>query len=254
MARDAPDIFDMHSHLAFWKDAAAGAARLDELGVGALCATVTPGEYDLARAELAGTANVRVGVGLHPWWLCDGRVDEAGVAQVLEAAASCRYVAEVGLDFAHGRDAQAAHQLEVLDQLLDACADGGHVLSMHAVASADALLDLLERHGTCARNSVIIHWFSGSGEELVRARRLGCYFSVNAFGLGTRRGRAYVRQIPAERLLLETDLPGEGAHASTWGPDRLVTRLRETLAQVCELRDEDVAPAIAETSRRLLEL
>ena len=83
---------------------------------------------------------------------------------------------------------------------------------------------------------------------------MGCLFSVNAFGLETRRGRAYVRQVPASQLLLETDLPGEGAHAAEWGPGRLVGRLRDTLATVCELRNEDVAERLAATSRRLLEL
>lgn len=250
----ALDVFDMHCHLAFWKDAAAGAARMEQAGAGGLCATVTPGEFEGARAALAGTPNVRVGVGLHPWWLCDGRVDEAGVARAAELAAGCRYVGEVGLDFAHGRDALATPQVEALSKILGACEGGGHVLTLHAVASATAVLDALERHRTPANNDVILHWFSGSGEELNRARKLGCLFSVNAFGLKTRRGRAYVRQIPAEQLLLETDLPGEGAHAAAWGPERITARLRETLATICELRGEDVAETIATTSRRLLEL
>ena len=36
--------------------------------------------------------------------------------------------------------------------------------------------------------------------------------------LATKRGRAYVRQIPPERLLLETDLPDEGTDATQAGP------------------------------------
>ena len=182
------------------------------------------------------------------------RCDEADARHAAELAASMRYVAEVGLDFSHGRDASAALQVSALDAVLDACAGGGHVLSLHAVASADAVLDLLERHGTCERNYVIVHWFSGSGEQLTRARRMGCLFSVNAFGLRTRRGRSYATQIPAAQLLLETDLPGEGAHALEWPPDRLAGRLRETLGELCELRGEDVSGVIAATSRRLLSL
>lgn len=249
-----PDVFDMHCHLAFWDDAAAGAALMGQAGAGGFCATVTPDEFEGARAALAGATNVRVGVGLHPWWLCDGRASEADAARATEFAGACRYVGEVGLDFAHGRDGQAALQADALDKILGACEGGGHVLTVHAVASATAVLDLLERHRTLANNDVILHWFSGSGDELARARRMGCLFSVNAFGLETRRGRAYVRQVPASQLLLETDLPGEGAHAAEWGPGRLVGRLRDTLATVCELRNEDVAERLAATSRRLLGL
>lgn len=249
----AADVYDMHAHLGFYEDVTHGARKLAGLGVHALCATVTPAEYERVAAELAGAHNVRVGVGLHPWWLADGRCNEADARRAAELAATSRYVAEVGLDFSHGRLACADVQVTALDAVLRSCEGGGHVLSLHAVASADAVLDLLERHGTCENNDVIIHWFSGSGDELTRARRMGCLFSVNAFGLETRRGRSYATQIPAEQLLLETDLPGEGAHATEWPPERLAARLRKTLETICELRDEDVAPAIAATSRRLLE-
>lgn len=250
----AADVYDLHAHLAFYDDVMASVRELARLGAHALCATVTPDEYERASRELAGEPCAHVGVGLHPWWLADGRCGEADARRAAELAAANRYVAEVGLDFSHGRDACAREQVEALDAILDACANGGHVLSLHAVASATAVLDALERHGTCERNDVIIHWFSGSGDELTRARRMGCLFSVNAFGLETRRGRAYARQIPASQLLLETDLPGEGIHAREWPPERLAARLRETLELVCELRDEDVREAIAATSRRLLEL
>lgn len=248
------DVFDLHTHLAFYADPAAAARELAAEGVGSLCATVTPDEFERARAALCGVAGVRMGVGLHPWWLADGHCDEADARRAAELAAESRYVAEVGLDFAHGRDACRDLQVSALEAILDACAGGGHVLSVHAVASASTLLDLLEQHGTCESNDVIIHWFSGSGEELTRARRMGCLFSVNLFGLQTRRGRSYATQIPAERLLLETDLPGEGAHALEWPPARLAARLRETLDALCELRSEDVSATMATTSRRLLEL
>ena len=247
------DVYDMHAHLGFYEDVTHGARELAGLGVHALCATVTPAEYERVAAKLAGARNVRVGVGLHPWWLADGRCDEADARRAAELAATSRYVAEVGLDFGRGREACAREQVAALDAILRSCEGGGHVLSLHAVASADAVLDLLEHHGTCENNDVIIHWFSGSGDELTRARRMGCLFSVNAFGLETRRGRSYATQIPAEQLLLETDLPGEGAHATEWSPERLATRLRKTLETICELRNEDVAPTIAATSRRLLE-
>lgn len=248
------EVYDLHSHLGFYEDSSAAARKLAEAGVASLCATVTPEEYGRAAGALAGASNVRVGVGLHPWWLADGRCDETDARRAAELAAESRYVAEVGLDFAHGRDACRELQVSALEAILDACAGGGHVLSMHAVASASTLLDLLEQHGTCESNDVIIHWFSGSGEELTRARRMGCLFSVNLFGLQTRRGRSYATQIPAERLLLETDLPGEGPHALEWPPARLATRLRETLDALCELRGEDVSAEMAATSRRLLEL
>ena len=92
------------------------------------------------------------------------------------------------------------------------------MISIHAVRSATAVLDVLERHRATHNNACILHWFSGSSQELAHARELGCHFSVNPNMLATKRGRAYVPQIPPERLLLETDLPDEETDAAQAGP------------------------------------
>ena len=243
-------IFDMHCHLAFYDNPSEVAQELAELGVACFNTTVTPAEFE---ASPASSVNVRTGVGLHPWWLADGRAGEADAHRAAELAAAERYVAEVGLDFARGADAREA-QVEALDAILAACEGSEHVLSLHAVRSADAVLDLLEKHHTCGQSHAILHWFSGTSDELARARRMGCLFSVNPRMLATRKGREYARQVPLARLLLETDLPCE--------PDGPVARtaqahaalLRQTLTELCELRGEDVEGAVAATSRHLLKM
>ena len=87
------------------------------------------------------------------------------------------------------------------------------VLSIHAVRAAGTVLDVLESHGLLIPNpnspAIIFHWFSGTSDELIRARNAGCYFSVNERMLASKRGREYVRQIPLDHLLLETDAPAE---------------------------------------------
>lgn len=164
------------------------------------------------------------------------------------------FVGEVGLDFASRHERTREEQIAVFDAVLDACTGGGKVISVHAVRSASTMLDMLEAHGSCGSNACILHWFSGASDELTRAIRLGCFFSVNPRMLATKRGRAYVRAIPRERLLLETDMPAnEGAPYSIeeWECD-----LRAVLAALADARDEradDLGEAIAQTSAQLLE-
>lgn len=245
------EIFDMHCHLGFFPDARKASRELESLGVCALSATVTPTEYERLSGELAGSANVRVGVGLHPWWVADGRCGEDDVALAARLATSARFVGEVGLDFAHGRDATRTAQLDALDRVLTACEGGEHVLSLHAVRAGSELLDLLDRHGTCEDNVVILHWFSGSGDELTRAVRMGCHFSVGSRMLATRRGRAYAQQVPLDRLLLETDLPASPEDGTALSPAELAAQLRSALEALVTLRGPDVAARIAATSRTL---
>lgn len=88
-----------------------------------------------------------------------------------------------------------------------------------------------------------------------RLRALGCLVSVNECMLATRRGRAYARQLPEDALLLETDAPAWlDAPCSA---AELEASLAHTLSLLAEIRStstQTLAPALAETSVRLLRL
>lgn len=228
-------LADMHCHLDFSSDMAALARLAQAHGVAAFSNTVTPEGYLAASKALAGFPNVRVGVGLHPWWMADGRCGAEQVELACQLIQKTRFVGEVGLDFAPRREGTFETQFDAFERIIDACcAQGGKVISIHAVRSATAVLDVLERHNATHNNACILHWFSGSSQELARARELGCHFSVNPNMLATKRGRVYVRQIPPERLLLETDLPDEGTDAAQAGPAWIVQlkRAAELLGEI----------------------
>lgn len=254
-ASAAFSLYDMHSHLGFFAEPEAAVRELAQAGVATLCATVTPGEFEQLRtSELAASPAVRLGVGLHPWWIANDSCNKDDVERAAAHVACEHYVAEVGLDFAPRHDHSREEQVAAFDAILRACENGGHVLSVHAVRSASTVLDLLEAHGTAANNDVIFHWFSGSGAELARARGLGCFFSVNPRMLETRRGRAYAQQIPTSQLLLETDLPDSANEEQVHNPQALIDALEATARALAELRGEGVLPVIQETSSRLLEI
>ena len=216
---DSFALADMHCHLDFSSDMAALAQLAQVHSVAAFSNTVTPEGYLAASKTLASVPNARVGVGLHPWWVADGRCGTEQVELTCELARTSQFVGEVGLDFAPRREGTFETQLGAFERVVEACcAQGGKVISIHAVRSATAVLDVLERHGATRDNACILHWFSGTSQELARARNMGCYFSVNPNMLATKRGRAYVPQIPPERLLLETDLPDEETDAAQAGP------------------------------------
>lgn len=250
-------LFDLHCHLDFGEDPQALAADLERLGVGCLSATMTPSSYGPAVAALAPHGNVRVGLGLHPWAVSDSLSADLLATGFEEALPDARFVAEVGLDFGARhevfRDAQAA----AFSRVARACAkDGGKVLSVHAVRAADAVLDALEEAGAFAvdaGNAVVFHWFSGTSDELQRAVCAGCFFSVHPRMLETKRGRAYVQAVPADRLLLETDAPSEpGAPFDALEIEKALKRLISQLAALRRSSYEDMEECLAASSRALL--
>lgn len=257
MSMDEPAYFDMHCHLGFCEDAAQAARALAAAGVGAFSNTVTPAEFAEQRVALAGAGNVRTGAGLHPWWVGEYDV-AANWNRLYGLVARTGFVGEVGLDFSPAHIATREAQIDALAQVARVCMQvGGKVVSLHAVRAVDDVLDVFERADALtadAGNACIIHWFSGTSDQLTRARRAGCYFSVNPRMLQSKRGRAYAQAIPADRLLLETDEPASAG--APWSAARVRKLLEETLTQLAALRGDDSAELrerIAQTSRTLLQ-
>ncbi|MDQ9893106.1 hypothetical protein RFZ55_12295, partial [Acinetobacter baumannii] len=70
-----------------------------------------------ARSRFGTPPNVRVGVGLHPWWIADGRCGEIEIEQAAQLAAASRFIGEVGLDFGPRHAANAQRQLDALEAI-----------------------------------------------------------------------------------------------------------------------------------------
>lgn len=186
------------------------------IGLGVFDCGVDPRDFAATKKRASRYPNIIAGVGLHPWWLVDGRCGPAEVNLLCEIAAQECYIGEVGLDFSARFAGSEPLQIQALDRLCDALVQrplAERVISIHAIRSAGTVLDILESHGLLIPNpdspAIIFHWFSGTSDELARARNAGCYFSVNERMLASKRGHEYVRQIPLDRLLLETDAPAE---------------------------------------------
>ncbi len=204
-------MHDAHVHLDFMANGEQIAADAATAGTLLFANTVTPGGFIAARARFDTCENVRVGWGMHPWW-----VDAHAERSLPPIPAEARFVGEVGLDFGTRRAASRDIQIRVFERIARQCAEqGGKVLSIHSVRAAREVLDMLESCGTLETCTCIFHWYTGPSDQLKRAIDVGCLFSVGPRMLATGKGREYVKAIPPSRLLLETDAPpGEGVEYS----------------------------------------
>lgn len=286
---ESNEFFDAHAHMSFAPDVASFASWFTERFAGAFSTTVSPADYRSAQQALASFPKIKVGVGAHPWWVAQGKISDEDKALLPGLVASVRYIGEVGLDFGKNGLAKSVFatdeqtkqaQVEVLRTIFAAAkkspapsvvegaeeageAKGGRVFSFHAVRSADVIMDMLEEYGLLEDSTIIFHWFSGSSAQLKRARDLGCFFSVNAFMLQTKRGREYAKAIPSGRLLIETDLPEEMSfdvcaedlqackQAIEAVEARYASTLEEAYREIVALRGEDALAAIARNVRKV---
>lgn len=292
---ESREFFDAHAHMSFAPDVASFASWFTERFAGAFSTTVSPADYRFAQQALASFPKIKVGVGAHPWWVAQGKISDEDKALLPGLVASARYIGEVGLDFGKNGLAKSVFatdeqtkqaQVEVLRTIFAAAkknpapsvaediesakeakeageAKGGRVFSFHAVRGADVVIDMLEEYELLEDNTIIFHWFSGSSAQLKRARDLGCFFSVNAFMLQTKRGREYAKAIPLDRLLIETDLPeetsidacAEGSQTCKQATEAVeahyASMLEEAYREIVTLRGEDALDVITRNVRKI---
>lgn len=237
-------LFDAHCHLDLMTDPNAVAREAVTMGLGLFDCGVDPRDFATANKRASISPNVIAGVGLHPWWIADGRCGNVEVGLLCKIAAQERFIGEVGLDFSPRFTGTERIQTQAFEQLCHVLSQHPlpkRALSIHAVRAAGAALDILESHGLLEdvpdSPAIIFHWFSGTSDELVRARGTGCYFSINERMLTTKRGREYARQIPLDRLLLETDSPAEPNTETS--AQSLIRSLTRTSMRIASLKNCD---------------
>jgi TatD DNase family protein len=206
----AAELTDTHCHLddeRYETDRAAVVARARAAGVTRL---VTVG-YDLASSrravELAAALpGVYAVVGVHPH-------DAAGVPpdyleELRQLARAPRVVAigEIGLDFYRDLSPRPV-QREVFVAQLYLARELGLPVVIHCREALGEVYAILRREAVGL--SGVMHCFSGSWEEAKRFLALGFYLSIAGpvTFAGARRPVEVARQVPLERLLLETDAP-----------------------------------------------
>lgn len=163
--------------------------------------------FEKVRA-LADQPDIWCTVGTHPHEAKEN--PDLSTAELVALAADPRVVGigETGLDFHYDlspRDIQA----KVFRAHVGAARETGLPLVVHT-READALMgDILEEEYARGPFKMLMHCYTSGPELAARAAALGAWFSVS--GIATFKAaedvRAVVREMPAERIIVETDCP-----------------------------------------------
>ncbi|PHR66266.1 TatD family hydrolase [Pseudidiomarina marina] len=147
-------------------------------------------------------------VGIHPHDAADAAPDFVAQLKDLAKHPSVVAIGECGLDFNRNYSPQAT-QLKVFEAQLALAAELQLPVYLHERDAHQQQCDLLARY---QRNipRMLAHCFTGGKKELARYLDLGCYIGITGWLCDERRGlelQQAVLDIPADRLLLETDAP-----------------------------------------------
>lgn len=114
-----------------------------------------------------------------------------------------RFIGEIGLDYMKKSKEDIKVQTETFGKILEWCSGKNKILSIHSRHATAKVVEMINDF----EGTVILHWYSGGITDLRRAIAQGCYFSINHQMLQSTNGRTIVRNIPVDRLLLESDAP-----------------------------------------------
>ena len=200
------DIGANLTHAAFQQDVAEVVARAREAGVARLVITGTAVDETMAAIRLAERFDLYATAGVHPHHARD--CGPSTIASLRELAAHPRVVAigECGLDFNRNYSPHPDQEQWFVAQL-ELARELGMPLFLHSRDAHPRFAEILRHHKV---ERAVAHCFTGEREELHAYLDLGLYIGITGWICDERRGRhlvALVRDIPRDRLLLETDAP-----------------------------------------------
>ena len=200
------DIGANLTHPSFHDDLEAVVARARAAGVSQLVITGTTVLESRLAAEIAERLDFYATAGVHPHHARD--CGPATISELRDVAKHPRNVAigECGLDFNRNYSPHPDQEKWFIAQL-ELGLELGKPLFLHSRDAHPRFAQIL-RHHQVAR--AVAHCFTGEKNELHAYIELGLYIGITGWICDERRGQqllTLVRDIPRERLLLETDSP-----------------------------------------------
>jgi TatD DNase family protein len=253
-------LVDSHCHLEYDSFAAEGDAPIERARAAGVGACVTIGTklatFDKTLAIAEHYDNVWCSVGSHP-----DAADEEAFTDASALISQTRHpkvvgIGETGLDYHYETPSPAAQATNFLVHI-DAAQETRLPLIIHTRDAEDDTIAMLEEKMKRAPFTGVLHCFSGTAKLAEAGLRLGLY--VSASGIITFKTaealRDVFREVPMDRLLVETDSPylAPIPHRGKRNEPSFVTHTAAMLASLKGVSPDEIAAQTTENFFRLFQ-
>lgn len=250
------DLIDCHAHLgdaAFDDDRDGVIDRARAAGVSGVIVvgeTLTEAQRNLQLAE-EYPAFLHPTAGLYPTILDRGQAE--AIAELLrDRRDDFVAIGEVGLDHWIIEDPdERLGQLRIFEQFIDLSLELDLPLNVHSRSAGRATLEVLIERGA---RRVLMHAFDGRASKAAAGVEAGYFFSVPPSIVRSPQKQKLIRQLPLDRLLLETDSPVLGPEPDRRNEPANVTLALEAIADLKGLSRSAVAVATRTNTRTLFRI
>lgn len=251
-------LVDHHCHLDFPEFSAELdqiVARASEAGVGTLVSISTRiRQFDRVRAIAECFENVYCSVGTHPHNAHEEL--DISIEEIVEFSRHPKVVAvgEAGLDY-HYKHSTPEAQAEGFRRHIAAARATGLPLEIHTRDADNDTIAILQEEHLKGAFPAVLHCFTGGRELATRALALGRYVSFSG-GITFKNSdalRDIARDVPLDRLLVETDAPflAPAPFRGRRNEPAYIGRTAAALAAVKGMSVEAIASATTENFFRL---
>lgn len=206
-------MFDTHLHLDLFSDPKAILDNIETQKIYTIAVTNLPKVFFNTKKLCEGFEYVRPSLGYHPELAFKFSKQLDLFFQLLDET---RYIGEVGLDNQRKTIEDFSMQKQIFEKIIFACAEKANkILTIHSRKAEKEVISII---GDNFPGKVILHWYSGSLRELEIALSYGFYFSINSAMTQSKNGLNIIKNIPLDRLLLESDSPFIGVNKESKVP------------------------------------
>jgi TatD DNase family protein len=251
-------LIDTHAHLDEIEQVDAVLKGAGQSGLEAIIAVGQDLNSNLKTIELASRypGFVYPAIGLHPWAIgsMDPYILAANISYIRENLPVAQALGEVGLDYdkrvlkTAGKDVQK----DVLRQLLEISVKFDKPVSFHSRYAWKDSLALIKEVGV---KRLVFHWYTGFSSTLTELVEAGYYISSTPAAEYHDEHRRAVREVPVERLLLETDCPVHYGRENKYRSQPSdVLRSLKAAAEIKGIDEKELAVQTTLNAKRLFDL
>lgn len=242
-------LLDAHAHVDEYGSQtkqALGQIRLHQIVT--LAVSMDVASYKWTR-KIAGSCEYIIPLfGIHPWKAPDFHDDPESLLPLINKSP---LIGEIGLDHRFVKDTSAyPKQRRIFDFFMDAAARKGKIVNLHTSGAEKEIVEKLEEYpSSCS----IVHWYNGPLDLIDRYLSAGAWFTIGVEVLFSGRIRQILEQIPADRLLTETDNPS-GYHwltEKTGMPVVLLDVIRK-IAQIMKKEEKEVVHLVENNFKMMI--
>jgi TatD DNase family protein len=164
--------------------------------------------FEAVHAIACSEPDIWCTVGTHPHEAKDDGNLQATTLAALASREKVVGIGETGLDYHYDLSPRAV-QRAVFRAHIEAARDTGLPLVVHSRDADLDMIEILETEHEKGAFKILLHCYTSGPELARRAAALGAWFSVS--GIATFKAaeevRAVIRDMPAEKIIVETDCP-----------------------------------------------